>query len=178
MRHFIHLFDARLTGFITSFPMWTKPLFVGVTTLGDPIVTICIGLFVGVYGYIHTNMRLAVAGATIWLTLGIGACLKLLFGRARPVTEYSANLQIHTFSFPSGHASGSLIAYGLLAYLAWHLLPQPWNYIVVICLIALIVLIGVSRIYLGAHFPSDVIAGWALGLIALGIVIFVVRPLA
>ena len=125
-----------------------------------------------------SNFRLALSGAIIWLTLGIGFLIKLLIGRARPLTEYAANLRVDTFSFPSGHTSGATIAYGLLAYLAWQLLPQPFGYIVAAMFGILIIAIGVSRIYLGAHFPSDVIAGWLLGAAALCVIIFIVRPLA
>lgn len=125
-----------------------------------------------------SNFRLALSGAIIWLTLGIGFLIKLSIGRARPLTEYAANLRVDTFSFPSGHTSGATIAYGLLAYLAWQLLPQPFGYIVAAMFGILIIAIGVSRIYLGAHFPSDVIAGWLLGAAALCVIIFIVRPLA
>ena len=178
MRAILHSFDTTITRAIISWPAAVKPLFLVVTALGDPIVTVLIGVGIVVYAYLQSNLRLALAGASIWLTLIVGSGLKLLIGRERPLSEYAANLQIPTFSFPSGHASGSMIAYGLLAYLAWHALPQPWNYIAVVALISLIILIGISRIYLGAHFPSDIVAGWILGLIALCIIIFVVRPLA
>lgn len=178
MRSFIYSFDMAVTKAIVAWPAWLKPLFLAVTTVGDPIVTVPIGFAIVVYGYLQSNVRLALAGACVWLTLGIGSVIKLLVGRARPMTEYTANLQFPTLSFPSGHSSGSFIAYGLLAYLAWHLLPQPWNYIVAAALVVLIVLIGVSRIYLGAHFPSDVVAGWLLGAAMLALIIFVVRPLA
>ena len=178
MRAFLHSFDTTITRAIISWPATAKPFFLAVTALGDPIATVLIGVGVVIYGYTQSNMRLAFAGASIWLTLIVGSGLKLLIGRERPISEYAANLHIPTFSFPSGHASGSMIAYGLLAYLAWHWLPQPWNYIVVAILIGLIILIGISRIYLGAHFPSDIVAGWLLGAIALCIVIFIVRPLA
>ena len=178
MRAILHSFDTTITRAIISWPTAVKPLFLAVTALGDPIVTVLIGVGIVVYAYLQSNLRLALAGASIWLTLMIGSGLKLLIGRERPLSEYAANLQIPTFSFPSGHASGSMIAYGLLAYFAWYLLPQPWNYVAAVALIGLIILIGISRIYLGAHFPSDIVAGWILGLVMLGIVIFVVRPLA
>lgn len=178
MRPLIHRFDTDIASFITSWPATLQPLFVSITTFGSPIVTLGIGLAIVAYGSLQSNVRLLLAGSTIWITLGIGSVLKLLFGRERPLTEYVANLQFQTLSFPSGHTSGATIAYGLLAYLAWQLLPQPWNYIAVALLIAIIILVGISRIYLGAHFPSDVVAGWALGAAALLVVIFVIRPLS
>lgn len=178
MRALLHSFDTTITRAIISWPVAAKPFFLAVTALGDPIVTVLIGIAIAMYGFFQGNLRLALAGASIWLTLAIGAGLKLLIGRERPISEYAANLLVPTFSFPSGHASGSIIAYGLLAYLAWHWLPQPWSYIAVAIFVSLIILIGISRVYLGAHFPSDIIAGWLLGAIVLCIVIFIVRPLA
>jgi undecaprenyl-diphosphatase len=82
----------------------------------------------------------------------------------------------NSYSFPSGHTVGSTVIYGLLAYLAWQYLPQPWNVIGAIFCVLLILLISLSRIYLGAHFPSDVVAGWVLGAIGLAVIIFVVKP--
>jgi undecaprenyl-diphosphatase len=66
------------------------------------------------------------------------------------------------WSFPSGHAMGSLVAYGFLAYLLTRITPAHFPRRTVIVLLAgLILLIGFSRIYLGAHFLSDVIGGYA-----------------
>lgn len=178
MRPFIHRFDTSINSIVSSWPISLKPFFLGMTMLGDPIVTIGIGLIVAVYGYFQANIRLVLAGATIWITLVLGAILKLLFGRERPLTDYAANMHFPTLSFPSGHASGATIAYGLLAYMAWHLLPEPWNYIVVLLLVGLIILIGLSRVYLGAHFPSDVVAGWGLGILGLLVIILIIRPFA
>lgn len=178
MEHIIRRFDSSLTTMIRSWPDAMHTFFVIITTLGSPSIILLIGAAVVLWGYMSTNMRLLWSGMIVWLTLGIGAMIKIAVGRPRPDTEYAANLHFQTFSFPSGHSSGAMVAYGLLAYLAWHLLPQPWNYIVAGMLIIIIVLVGVSRVYLGAHFPSDVIAGWGLGLIALLIIILVLRPLA
>lgn len=178
MRPIVKNFDVTFTRLVTALPDSWQPVFLFITNLGDPIVTISIGAAVAAVGIVQSNAKLVFSGVMVWLTLLVGAVLKLLFGRARPVSEYSANLRLDTFSFPSGHSSGSMIAYGLVAYVAWHMLPQPWNYIVAVGCGVLIALIGISRVYLGAHFPSDVVAGWLLGALALLIIIFVIRPLS
>ncbi len=172
-----YVFDATVTRVIAGWPESWRSFFVLATHLGDPIVTISIGLAIAIVGYVQSHVRLMIAGATIWVTLGAGSLLKLMFGRERPLTEYAANLRIDTFSFPSGHSSGAMVAYGLLAYLAWHALPQPWGYIVAVLCALVIIIVGISRVYLGAHFPSDVVAGWLLGCVGLLIIIYVVRPL-
>ena len=178
MKHILAQFDTAVTRYIADLPPVLHTFFLAVTALGSPVATMTIGAVVAGWGYFHANLRLACSGAFIWLTLGVGSIIKLIVDRERPQTAYAAHLLFDTNSFPSGHTSGSTIAYGLLAYLAWHLLPQPYSTMAVVLLILLIVIIGISRIYLGAHFPSDVIAGWLLGAVALCIVIFVLRPLA
>jgi undecaprenyl-diphosphatase len=177
MREIIDTFDKKLISIIMYLPASWHGFFLIITSLGDPIVTVGIGIAIAFFGFIQQNMRLALSGSMVWVALIAGSGLKLLFERQRPLTEYAANLQIHTYSFPSGHSSGSVVAYGLVAYICWHILPQPWGWIIAILAMILIVSIGMSRIYLGAHFPSDVLAGWILGCIALSIIIFIVRPL-
>ncbi|MDB5165546.1 MAG: Phosphoesterase PA-phosphatase related protein [Candidatus Saccharibacteria bacterium] len=177
MQSLLHRFDTIATDIVLSLPMSLQPAFLFITNLGHPAVTMAIGAGIASIGLIQSNVRLFMSGSMVWIALGVGSLLKLIFGRARPVTDYAASIRLDTLSFPSGHTTGSTIAYGLLAYLAWHLLPQPWNFVAFGGLIALIILIGISRVYLGAHFPTDVIAGWILGGAALLVVIFFIHPL-
>ncbi len=176
MRPLLHQFDHTIIQLTTSLPSWLHPFFIVVTEIGSPVVTLGIGALIAIYGLYSSNSRLTFSGATVWMVFGIGSAIKILVGRERPLTEYAANLSFDTLSFPSGHTSGSTIAYGLLAYLLWRTLPKPFNYIGSSLLAALIILIGISRIYLGAHFPSDVVGGWLLGAAILAGVVFIVKP--
>lgn len=105
---------------------------------------------------------------TMWvIALGGGELLNLLlktfFARARP--EFSDPLTTAAyFSFPSGHAMFSMIGYGMLAYLMMTQVTNLRARIVIGFLAALIiVLVGISRLYLGVHFFSDVVAGFTAG---------------
>ncbi|HEX3047852.1 MAG TPA: phosphatase PAP2 family protein [Bacillota bacterium] len=105
---------------------------------------------------------IAVLGA-----LGLSELLKRTFHRTRPPLPWLAHAS--GYSFPSGHSLISLTVYGFLAYLAFKNIKLLWlRYLSVGILILLPVLIGISRIYLGVHFPSDVIGGWAVGVFWIG----------
>jgi|HubBroStandDraft_6_1064221.scaffolds.fasta_scaffold114710_3 undecaprenyl-diphosphatase len=83
--------------------------------------------------------------------------IKLVFHRARPSPFFGFQLP-ESYSFPSGHALYAACLYGCLASLATGRRVMIW-----IGAGLLIALIGVSRIYLGVHYPSDVLAGWSIG---------------
>jgi undecaprenyl-diphosphatase len=102
-------------------------------------------------------MLVAMAGGQV-----LGSLIKLAVHRPRP--EIVPHLAAETsLSFPSGHAMMSAIAYLTLAMLTTQALPRTAR----ICVLALAVLttalVGVSRLYLGVHWPSDVLAGWCIG---------------
>jgi membrane-associated phospholipid phosphatase len=98
---------------------------------------------------------LAVGGAA-----ALNVAAKYAFGRVRPELWMSIAPET-TYSFPSGHAMGSMALVASLVVLAW---PTRWRWPAIIGggLFALVV--GLSRVYLGVHYPSDILAGWTASL--------------
>jgi len=88
--------------------------------------------------------------------------LKDLFQRHRPLTALIPEVGK---SFPSGHATISPVLYGLLGYIVWrYLVKSAWSRLLVVSFTVCLVLgTGLARIYLNVHYPSDVLAGWAVG---------------
>ena len=158
-------FDTFITKLIRSpFPAWNT-FYLSVTKIGDPVSIIT--LLVVLLLFFLTKKWTTDA---IWLLLGVGGIsgvmtplLKLAFHRVRPALEHLVTK--HSFSFPSGHATTSMILFGTLIFLIRVRIKPRWLALVVqIFLGCLILLIGISRIYLGVHFPTDIIAGYCLGL--------------
>lgn len=95
--------------------------------------------------------------------------LKHLFQRVRP-TVAEALVHLSTFSFPSGHAVASTVFYGALCALAWRHTRVPALRVLACVLGAvLVLLVAFSRVYLGAHYASDVVAGIAVGVVCLAL---------
>jgi membrane-associated phospholipid phosphatase len=93
----------------------------------------------------------------------LGPLLKVAFERPRPpVDQYLVS--IDSWSFPSGHSLNSMVVFGLLTVLAVRARPG-WPYRTLVAALGafLVLLVGFSRVYLGVHWPSDVLAGWLLG---------------
>jgi undecaprenyl-diphosphatase len=85
---------------------------------------------------------------------------KHAFQRDRPSLWESVAPE-STFSFPSGHAMGSMTLAMTLCLLAW---PTRWRWPVTVTALVFVLLVGLSRIYLGVHYPSDIIGGWTAGM--------------
>jgi membrane-associated phospholipid phosphatase len=102
--------------------------------------------------------------------------LKDIIRRARPfpVTESTAGIvqSINQYSYPSGHVLFFVVFFGFFAYLAWMNFKGRARIIVIAICAALIILIGPSRVYLGAHWTSDVVGSYVIGIIWLSILIF------
>lgn len=96
-------------------------------------------------------------------TWGLNIVIKGLIERERPAGPWL--IEETGFSFPSGHAMVSILFYGLIGYLVWINVRRGWKaaWLVPFLTVAFVLCIGLSRIYLGVHYPSDVLAGFAAG---------------
>lgn len=175
MRKHVHTFDARIEKRIKSLPDWTRAWMLFASYLGQPIITGGVAALLIGFGYGSNNAPLRNAAIVALGTLFVGSMLKLIMRRDRPVTEYVEHMFIDSYSFPSGHAAGSVPVFGLVAYLLFGL-GQLWALILALIITFIIILIGLSRVYLGAHYATDVIGGWIVGCGGLAIIIFLIQP--
>jgi undecaprenyl-diphosphatase len=119
-----------------------------------------VALFLGTRHDWRSARALLVVPAGMLLNVGV----KHVFHRARPHWD-DALVQLTTYSFPSGHAVASTVFWGMCCALVFaHTRSLLWRAIAVLVAAVMIVLVCFSRVYLGAHYPSDVTAGVALGL--------------
>jgi len=93
----------------------------------------------------------------------INSGLKAVFQRPRPLNNHGFMVE-HGWSFPSGHAFGAMVFYGMLAYVLLRLLPHRWHRWIIAAAVTMIGVIGLSRIVLQVHYFSDVMAGYVSGL--------------
>lgn len=153
-----------------SLPDGLTAFFSAVTVLGNTLT------FVGVLVVAVLSLYLVKKWKTEAIYLGLTGAIagllivgsKYLYGRPRPNIEHL--LPAHGFSFPSGHSTGSMMIYGFMLILAHQRIKSPaLRLFVEILLGLLIAVIGVSRIYLGVHYPTDVVGGFLLGFVCLNI---------
>ncbi|MEJ8851000.1 phosphatase PAP2 family protein [Variovorax rhizosphaerae] len=139
------------------------------THLGDPIALALLGAVVAIWLWqrrerlLATGWVIALAGNAV-----LNPLLKQVFARARPLHDLQFP-QVEGYSFPSGHTSGALVAYGMLLYVATRMLPPRWHAIAAMAAVAMILTIACSRVFLRVHFASDVAAGILSGLSWLGV---------
>lgn len=136
-----------------------------ITALGTGTVVLTIvavaALFLGLTAHRYSAILL-IASAAGGIVLNY--VLKLGFNRPRP-DIFLPGVHTVSSSFPSGHAMSAAIVYTTVAYLAARLLRRRWARLLVMSVaFTMIALISISRLYLGVHYPSDVIAGVAIGL--------------
>jgi undecaprenyl-diphosphatase len=136
-----------------------------ITSLGTSAVVAMIVFIAGLFLWLNHHKHSAIL--LIAATLGgmvLDGLLKIGFNRPRPQI-FQWGTQVVSSSFPSGHAMASTIVYGTVAYLAARLQQNVASRFLTMGLAALIiVLICSSRVYLGVHYPSDVLAGVIIGL--------------
>ena len=133
------------------------------------VVLIIYFLFIKKHKWYSIKVPVIAIGGVLLMLL-----LKQFFNRPRPLVPLLE--PVKGLSFPSGHALMSMSFYGLLIFLVWeNVRNQFWKWVLTILLLVFILLIGFSRIYLRLHYFSDVMAGFAAGIIWLSLSIWVVR---
>jgi len=133
------------------------------TFLGEPTILVSAGFFVAAWLWWKRDHRLAIILLLIVLIgRGVSELQKYWIARVRPDLEPHL-VVVKTSSFPSGHATSSMIFYLTLALALT--VDSRWHRAAAAGAILLSLLIGTSRVMLGVHWPSDVIGGWAFGLL-------------
>ena len=160
-------YDRTITDFVISFrtPELTK-IFQAITDAGDLygyIIATTIAALFFFWKFRNWKIILELISVTILAALS-NIALKRVINRARPDIEHL--VVVESLSYPSGHSMSAMAFYGFLIYLSFQIKMAKWLR-VFFCLLCLFLIlgIGISRIYLGVHFPSDVLGGYTAGLI-------------
>jgi membrane-associated phospholipid phosphatase len=169
-------FDDTISSFVTGFRSnGLTNFFRFMTDMGDRFAYIAISIALGAYLFLrHKNWKFIVQTISVLLlATATNILLKSVINRSRPSHEHL--VEVNTLSFPSGHSMSAMAFYGFLIYLSIvSKIPLFLKSFLVTLLVLTILSIGISRIYLGVHYPSDVAAGFVGGLmwVTLCIVIF------
>jgi len=172
-------FDVTITRAVQTFnAAWFDALMSVLTWIGFApqswIISILVILFLFVSGLKWETLvtTLSLIGSSL---LGLG--IKLVVVRPRPSADLIRVMtQLNDYSFPSGHVLYFTTFFGFLLFLVYTLLkPSWWRTLLLVVLAAMVALIGISRIYEGQHWASDVLAAYLLGSIWLSLSILIYR---
>ncbi|NDV91523.1 phosphatase PAP2 family protein [Alteromonas sp. 345S023] len=159
-------FDSQVRSYLMQFALsdWQQDILRDATALGSNSVLLFITFAVALGYKLQGNMKLASA-LVFTVIIGLALTFALKYGINRPRPPVSQHdVDVYTQSFPSAHAMMSTIVYFYLASLLAHrvntLSVKVWGYAVAAILVFLI---GCSRVLLGVHWPTDVLAGWLGG---------------
>ncbi|WP_329002989.1 phosphatase PAP2 family protein [Kribbella sp. NBC_00709] len=140
------------------------PALTVIQTVSLPIFVYLVATVVVVWVWRSKKLR----GRALWAFVtmmvgwGIGGISKPVAQRARPVVDGPVP-HAEGYSFPSGHTLNITLAAGVMVFLLWPLLSAAWRRVAVVLAIVVPVLVGLDRLFIGAHFPSDILAGHILG---------------
>lgn len=155
-------FDMAVAQWVHSFDApWLDGVLTLVTELGSIAWLIAVAAAVSVYLWMRgAQLNAAVVAGTSLLGGVLNGALKRSFERARP--ELFAKVSAPGFSFPSGHAMGTTVVFGISAVAFGVMFPKHRVRVFSVA-VPLIFIIGLSRVYLGVHWPTDVLGGFLAG---------------
>ena len=149
-------------------------LMLGITRMGDPKTVVpltLVVLFLLLWKRKKVEARFFAINAFGGAVLSYA--LKLAFSKPRP-DLWQQHIEEITYSYPSGHALGSVVLYGFIAYLMATFYPRYASAIYAIAIV-LMLGIGFSRLYLGVHWPTDIVGGYGVGLLWITVCIMLMR---
>jgi len=153
-------------------------IFSLVTDLGGAVVVVPVAFFVCAMFWYRKELLYAIGLFASLLGAELAKnIIKEIVMRPRPPVALHAVVE-NGWSFPSGHATEAMALYGFLIYATWKFAPVQWRAPLTILFSAIILLVGFSRMYLGIHYPSDVIGGFAVGALFLWLGVLVGKRLS
>ncbi|RFU69711.1 PAP2 family protein [Peribacillus saganii] len=173
-KHTIVAFDSTIISFVQGFEARTLTAIMKFFTLIGgtiPVVVLTLLSLFFLYWVLKHRSELILLIAVMSGANILFVSLKLLFHRARPDLHRLA--EASNYSFPSGHATMAFALYGVLTFILWRHISTGLKRTILITLsVFMILMIGISRIYLGVHYPSDIIAGYFISAFWLSIAIW------
>ena len=159
-------------------PAFAAILF-AITQLHSPVGMGVLAVIVGIWIWRHgdhywvASLAVAMIGGML-----LNTALKIAFHRERPTWD-DPLLTLHSQSFPSGHTAGATLFYGFLAaYMVWRMKTLPPRILTVFVCALMVALVGFSRVYLGAHYISDVLGAMSIATVWLVLSLVTVRAYA
>lgn len=158
--------ETSVFDWIYSWPQFLKPIFIVITQLGNAWFLPVLCLAIWIWHKKSLAVRLLFSGTTAYLLVQIA---KEIIARPRPefLLDNVAIREpfVNGYGFPSGHSAMIMLA----GIILWPHVKKQWRWLIPV----VVALVGISRIYLGAHLPMDIIGGFAIGFIVAALTNFV-----
>lgn len=168
----VKFYPTYLTGFDTAIqtairgdlPAIASQFWTSITVLGNVIPLFSLVFILAVFFYWKSwKAEACLLVGSLFLMMGASTALKFLYQRPRPTIEWV--ISTIGYSFPSWHTAATMLVAAVLAIVLYQRCQRKfWRYFGQILVIALAILVAISRIYIGVHFPTDIIGGWLLAL--------------
>ncbi|MEU4191691.1 phosphatase PAP2 family protein [Kribbella sp. NPDC026611] len=148
----------------------------GLTFLGNTATLVTLSLIAAAVLFRWSRRAAVVLVIAMIGSSAITSGLKALIGRARPDAAVVLGPLTQTFAFPSGHTLNATVFFGTIAALTWPMIRVGWLRVAVLAgAVVLSIGVGLSRVYLGYHWATDVLAGWITALVWLTVVLNVAQ---
>jgi undecaprenyl-diphosphatase len=164
--------DHQLTQFLAARRTpWLARAMLFVSDLHETVRVLAAAVLIALWRLARRDRAAALSLAVVPLGQLLNVGLKQIFQRVRPVVPEPL-VHLSTYSFPSGHAVASTLLYGTVcALVLQRVQSRGWRMAAVMASVAMVLLVSFSRVYLGAHYASDVLAGMAVGAACVALVL-------